>query len=571
MLLDGVRVSYGVVDQSIYDDTVTDNSSDKSEYAAAENTITAADRVQLAYLEKNYFLLDGTFVFPESGTAYNVGWESAAIADDSGAINSYIEYQFANVHDSYGIQLTFPPYCAAKDFTIAYYKDTALVGSVTVNGNTFRRYSNYDVRLQWNRVRITFTKVNPKQRARLWEVTFGVSDEYDENTLISISASRSTDFSGNYDDCGEFSFQFYNDGRFNIKDINDLPVGLQEGLSVIVYVRKKGSTGYTPFGKYFSENTAVEDNGRTITVTGYDELYGLNDSMYRNGIVYPNGRSLKAWAEEVAADAGIELTVDSAFDSDISTGYITEVPHREALRLIAEAGNGALIVDKIGNLSLVKNAIKADRTLTTDDIVDGGYSVENTNKYLGIQITKYTYGAAKESVELGHLEEVLVMNAPQELEIVYSQYPVLVDTVQVFTEAASVSITDKKVYADRIVFNVSANTDTTSFITVTGTPYNTATTTVTRGSTVKNIKKIESNYLITGSLADTVADYQYGRVVNKYNRSVSVVTDTEIDLGDRIDIVTENTRATGDTVLVNKVGFSMAYGEYEETVEGVDE
>lgn len=571
MLLDGVRVSYGVVDQSIYDDTVTDNSSDKSEYAAAENTITAADRVQLSYLEKNYFLLDGTFVFPESGTAYNVGWESAAIADDSGAINSYLEYQFANVHDSYGIQLTFPPYCAAKDFTIAYYKDTALVGSVAVNGNTSQRYANYDVRLQWNRVRITFTKVNPKQRARLWEVTFGVSDEYDENTLISVSASRSTDFSGDYDDCGEFSFQFYNDGRFNIKDINDLPVGLQEGLSVIVYVRKKGSTGYTPFGKYFSENTAVEDNGRTITVTGYDELYGLNDSTYRNGIVYPNGRSLKAWAEEVAADAGIELTVDSAFDSDVSTGYITEVPHREALRLIAEAGNGALIVDKNGSLSLVKSAIKANRTLTADDIVDGGYSVDNTNKYLGIQITKYTYGAAKESVELGHLEEVLITNEPQELEIVYSQYPVLVDTVQVFTEAASVSITDKKVYADRIVFKVSANTNITSFITVTGTPYNTATTTVTRGSTVKNIKKIENNYLITGSLADTVADYQYGRVVNKYNRSVSVVTDTEIDLGDRINIVTENTRSTGDTVLINKVGFSMAYGEYEETLEGVDE
>ena len=571
MLLDGVRVSYGVVDQSIYDDTVTDNSSDKSEYAAAENTITAADRVQLSYLEKNYFLLDGTFVFPESGTAYNVGWESEAIADDNGAINSYIEYQFANIHDSYGIQLMFPPYCAAKDFTIAYYKDTALVGSVTVNSNTSQRYANYDVRLQWNRVRITFAKVNPKQRARLWEVTFGVSDEYDENTLISVSASRSTDFSGDYDDCGEFSFQFYNDGRFNIKDINDLPVGLQEGLSVIVYVRKKGSTGYTPFGKYFSENTAVEDNGRTITVTGYDELYGLNDSTYRNGIVYPNGRSLKAWAEEVAADAGIELTVDSAFDNDISTGYITEVPHREALRLIAEAGNGVLIVDKNGSLSLIKSGIKTDRTLTADDIVDGGYSVDNTNRYLGIQITKYTYGSAKESVELGHLEEVLVTNEPQELEIVYSQYPVLVDTVQVFTEAESVNITDKKVYADRIAFKVSANTNITSFITVTGTPYNTATTTVTRGSTVKNIKKIESNYLITGSLADTVADYQYGRVVNKYNRSVSVVTDTEIDLGDRINIVTENTRATGDTVIINKVGFSMAYGEYEETVEGVDE
>lgn len=572
MLLDGVRVIYGIIDQSIYDDTITFSKSPETNFSDANNTLSPATRQQLAYLEKNYFLLDGSFVFPEQGNTYNVGWESSAISDENGNISAYIEYIFGAIHDSYGVQITFPPNCVAKDFTLAYYNNATLVGSVSVNGNTSAKYINSDSRLQWNRVRITFTKVNPQQRARLWEVVFGVSEEYNENNLISLSASRATDFAGDYDDCGDFTFQFYNDGRFNIKDINDLPMGLQEGLAVTIYVKKKGSNTFVPFGKYYSEDTSVEENGKIITVSGYDEFYSLNDTTFNKGIVYTEGRSLRAWAEEVANDAGIELTIDSSFGNEISTGYITEVPHREALRLIAEAGNGILTIDKNGNLALVKAAFLQNKTITADDAVEGTYRILNENKYLGISVPKYTFSPAKEPIELAHLEEILITTDPQELEIVYSQYPVVPSTVQIFTnEESQINVFDTQIYSDRIVFKISAPEEKTSFVTITGTPYNTATTTITQGSTAKNVKKIENNYLITGDLAQAVAEYQYNRLVNKYTRTVEVVTDTEYNLADEIAISTDKTRSSGDTILVDKVSFSMSYGEYTETVEGIDE
>ena len=572
MLLDGVRVIYGIIDQSIYDDTITFSQSPETNFSDANNTLSPATRPQLAYLEKNYFLLDGSFVFPEQGNVYNVGWESSAISNENGNISAYIEYIFGAIHDSYGVQITFPPNCVAKDFTLAYYNNTTLVGSVSVNGNTSAKYINSDSRLQWNRVRITFTKVNPQQRARLWEVVFGVSEEYNENNLISLSASRATDFAGDYDDCGDFTFQFYNDGRFNIKDINDLPMGLQEGLAVTIYVKKKGSNTFVPFGKYYSEDTSVEENGTIITVSGYDEFYSLNDTTFNKGIVYTEGRSLRSWAEEVADDAGIELTIDSSFGNEISTGYITEVPHREALRLIAEAGNGILTIDKNGNLALVKATFSQNKTITADDAVEGTYRILNENKYLGISVPKYTFSPAKEPIELAHLEEILITTDPQELEIVYSQYPVVPSTVQIFTnEESQINVFDTQIYSDRIVFKISAPEEKTSFVTITGTPYNTATTTITQGSTAKNVKKIENNYLITGDLAQAVAEYQYNRLVNKYTRTVEVVTDTEYNLADEIAISTDKTRSSGDTILVDKVSFSMSYGEYTETVEGIDE
>src|SRR5699024_5114382 len=158
-------------------------------------------------------------------------------------------------------------------------------------------------------------------------------------------------------------------------------IGLQEGLKVTVYVKKRGSTTYVPFGNYYSETTDVSENGQVITVSGYDELYSLGDTTYRNGIVYPNGRSLYDWAQEVAEDAGITLSIDSAFQNIISTGYITEVPHREALRLIAEAGNGILVIDANGNIALKKHTPTEKGALTADDIVEGGYSVENSDKH----------------------------------------------------------------------------------------------------------------------------------------------------------------------------------------------
>lgn len=577
MIIDGVRVNYGIIDQTIQDDTVTDGSSENSDYSDVDVTLKSGVTYdKIAYLEKDYFRLDGSHVFPETGNTYNVGWESESLSDTSGNINEYIEYIFANTHDSYGVQIRFPTYCAPDTFTLAYYNNDTLVGTRTVTGNTSTTYSNYDVRLEWNKVRLTFTKVSPQQRARLWQIVFGINDTYDEDLLISVSASRTTDLTGDYDDSGEFSFQFFNDGRFDIRIINDLPIGLQEGLKVTVYVKKRGSTTYVPFGHYYSETTDVSENGQVITVSGYDELYSLGDTTYRNGIVYPNGRSLYDWAQEVAEDAGITLSIDSAFQSIISTGYITEVPHREALRLIAEAGNGILVIDANGNIALKKHTPTEKGEISADDIVEGSYSIENSDKYFGVNVTKYTFSAASAEQELGHLDEIGLTEEPQEIEIVYSEYPAVISTIQVFVDtSSSATITATKIYSDRCVITLTGTAGDTTFVTVTGKPYNNAATAITRGSTAKNIKTIESNYLITGDIADDVADYQYEKVANKYKHTAEIVSNTDYDLGDHVEIDTENaadnTRAVGDGQYITRVGFNISYEDHSETLEAIDE
>lgn len=576
MIIEGVRINYGVIDQTLQDDTITYETSSDSVYSELHNTTqNAVNFDKIAYLEKDYFLLDGTFIFPDTNGSYDVGWESASIADVNGNINDYIEYVFNNLHDSYGIQIIFPTDCAADTFTVEYFNGNSLVGANTVTGNTAVNYVNYDVRMQWDRVRITFTKVKPQQRARLLQIVFGINELYDEDMLISVSASRTTDLTGDYDDSGEFSFQYFNNGRFNVQSINDLPIGMQEGLKVVIYIKKRGSDEYVMFGNYYSENTSVEENGNVITVSGYDELYGLGESVYRNGIVYTDGRSLYDWAEEVAEDAGITLAVDDAFKDIISTGYITEVPHREALRLIAEAGNGILVIDAGGNISLKKHTPADKGELTTDDIVEGSYSVLNEDKYLGVNVTKYTFSAASSDIELGHLEEIGLTAEPQEIEIVYSTFPAIVDTIQVFVDTTgSAHIEKTKIYSDRCVITITGTDGDTSFVTVTGRPYNSAITSVTRGSTLKNVKTIENNYLITGDIADSVADYQNNRVVNKYQHTAEIVSDTDFELGDEIKINASNTalqRGEEKSQYVTSISFELSYEDNITNIEALDE
>ena len=577
MIIEGVRVVYGLIDSTLEYDTPTATASENSDYSNVQNTINdEAVKVKLAYLEKDYFILDGSHIFPKNNISYDVGWESNSISDANGNINEYIEYIFANTHDSYGVQIIFPNYCVAKNFTITYYNNNTVVGTTNVENNTSAAYQNYDERLKWNKIRLTFTRINPQQRARLWQIVFGISDLYNENVLISVSASRTTDLTGDYDDSGDFSFQFLNEGRFDIQSINDLPIAFQEGLKTTIYIRKKGSTTYIPFGNFYSKNTEISENGRIITISGYDELYRLGETTYRKGIVYANGRSLYDWAQEIAEDADIELTIDDAFKNIISTGYITEVPHREALRLIAEAGNGILVMDANGNISLKKHTPAEKGKITADDIVESGYNIQNTDKYLGVNVTKYTFSAASNEQGLGYLKEIGLTEDPQEIEIIYSEYPAIVDTVQVFVDTTtSATIISTKIYSDRCIITITGNNGDTTFVTVTGTPYNRATTTITRGSTKKNIKVIESNYLITGSIADNVADYQYSHVVNKYIHSAEIVNDTDFDLGDRVEIDTLNeaviSRATGGGQYITKIAFDISYEDNVLTVEALDE
>lgn len=607
MIIDDVKIDFGIIDQTVVKEieqkTVGISASSNSKYSLpfnASNTVNVvAPHEKIAYLEKDYFLLDGSFTFPETNKQYDVGWESENVSrETSGEINDYIEYTFQDTHVSYGIQLYFRDDCIAKDFNIAFYQDSDFLGEINAKDNNDAVYTDYSAFLYWNKVRITFTKVNAGQRARLSEITFGVNETFTADNLVDVTASRRTDISGDYNDCGDFSFSFYNE-KLDIRNIKGLAMGLMEWLRTTIYVKYRGRDELERFGEYYSETADVQEKGKVVSITGFDGLYKLNESEFHKGRIYPEGRSLANWAREIADDAGVEVEIDPVFETIISHGYITDVPHREAFRLTAEAGNGIIIVEPSGVIHLKQLQMHDIAELTDDVIVEDSLVIENPDKNLGVSVTAYEYimpiksyeseeELTQDTTELSYIEEVGLTEQTQSFDIVYAQYPVWIGDItikstgekvtspQIFIDTANTNaeVTNIVRYADHISFDITlmspsnpkydpSKVQNTTFITITGRPYSTVASTVIEGSNVKNVKEIKDNYLIDVGLAPKVAKYQYDVIARKYSYAAEIVTDDIVDLEDRTVIQSNH-------VLIEGVAFSLAYGEHSVTIEGID-
>ena len=132
-MFDGVKVLYKLVDPSIAADTRTDTPSSSSAFSDTANLDNLLNKKKGAYLEKDYFVLDGTHTFLTASD--NVGWESSNLSDTGGVIAESLTFEFANTHDSYGITISFPTNSFAKDFTITYYSGVSVVETVAVADN----------------------------------------------------------------------------------------------------------------------------------------------------------------------------------------------------------------------------------------------------------------------------------------------------------------------------------------------------------------------------------------------------------------------------------------------------
>lgn len=569
MIVRDVKIHYGVFDESIIEDERTESASSSSAFVQSiDSLLTVENRDKLAWLEKDYFLLDGRHLFPEEGKKYNIGWESNNLSNATGVLDEYIQFNFTQVHSSFGILIYFAENSEARDFTIDYYKNDTLVKSHSVTDNTASKVTVLDIIEEWNKVKITITKTAVQQRARIMSISFGIGSDLDKNSIINASASSVTDISTDTFECGSFSFQFFNDGGvFAIQDIRDMPLALQESIMATIFVKFNNSASFVTFGKYNSTEIKIEEKGTVVTIAGYDELYNLNNTVYKKGIVYPEGRSLKAWAEEVAADADVDIVVDNSFANIMSTGYITEVPHREAFRLIAEAGNGYLWIDSDSVIHISKYAEKNVPDLTEDEVVQDTLNIDSADRYFGVQVSRYAFSPTKELVSggLGYLEEVSLTPETQELEIVYSQYPAVVSTVEVrINPTSSAVLSNVRIYSDRCVFDLSGTAGDTTWVTVTGKAYNQAIITDSAGSLLKSYKKIENNFLITGSLGQAVATYQNNIVSNRYAYSAEVVSDSVINLADRVKV-------DNNPVIIENINLNVEYGDQTVSIEGTSD
>ena len=556
-MFDGVKVLYKLVDPSIAADTRTDTPSSSSAFSDTANLDNLLNKKKGAYLEKDYFVLDGTHTFLTAGD--DVGWESSNLSDADGVISESLTFEFERTHDSYGLTINFPTNSFAKDFTITYYSGASLLKTVTVTDNETANYRDNSDVFGWDKIVIAITKVNPQQRARIWSVVFGINEEWNGDDIIRITASKVTDLTAEKVESGEVEFDVYNDGVFDIQDIKDLSPEVQRNIGIEVSFRRSGA--YVKFGSYKSAGIQVADKGKLITITGYDDFYRIGQTFFKTGKIPSAPKSLGEWAEEVAADCGLELEIDASLYNIKSNGYIGYVPHREALRLIAEAGNCILVVDSDGKNYIKPHVPSVYGEITDDNIIAGSGEISNEDKLDGVVVERYTYALSSTASGLAEIQGIALTGSPQTIWIDYSVYPAVVDSI---ASSANITIDNEASvwYSDRAKIVFTGPALETGWITILGYAYGVSTTSYTAGSS-GNIKTISNSLITEDSVAKSVLAYQWSRAENKYKYTADVYVDSDVNLGDSVTY-------EDNTIYVTKITRSIDSDEARETIEGID-
>ena len=113
---------------------------------------------------------------------------------------------------------------------------------------------------------------------------------------------------------------------------------------------------WIPLGLYWSTEWQAPEDKVTATVTGWDRLELLRKSTYQSSQILQN-KTLAELAEIVLSDAGLaaaDYSIDTALQSiTVPWAWFEPVSHREALRIIAEAGMATAYADRDGIIRIM--------------------------------------------------------------------------------------------------------------------------------------------------------------------------------------------------------------------------
>lgn len=275
-----------------------DTTSNGETYFSNAPTIdNLTEKNQYATCEQNFWKADGKKLFVPTDHHQDTGYISASISDENGKFdaNPMLTRTLEAKYKAYGIMINFSGNLPKK-IVIRTYADDVLNNTLTITSGIEQATEiNYDFP-EYDRLEIEFPETEPNSRIHI---------DY-------LSLGAETSYSLEYD------------------DLYSTPVGTQ--LEKIKNVKVSRSL--------YSKSTTKEDlTSETITYSGENQIYYLNDPCYGYSIAISNaksGQSAKivssgAYYVEVAFSGvktgeNIEVTI-TGYKYNVATSYYSQPVH----------------------------------------------------------------------------------------------------------------------------------------------------------------------------------------------------------------------------------------------------
>lgn len=545
------RVLFQLVDVTASGDasiTVTSESAISQKDQLVDEELDAT--VKPASFEFDFWQLDGTFALPDTtGTGQKTGYISGGVsgADGTFAVNQVVTIDFTTDHSSIGFTIIFDRLTGdcAKDFTVDVYDSGAsLIHSESVTNNTNVIYILEQNLPNYRQIVITFTKtLNPYRRATIIQMIFGIYQEYNGDELISLNVLKNIDPTMSESSADEIKYTIDNsDKLYNMLNPGGYFQFLQRQQKIFAKIGAVLSSDiveYINCGTYYLTDWKNNEQSLTATFTARDILNILNDSKYMKSTYQT--RSLTNLATDVLTDAGLsssDYSIDTALNSINVTGYIPIMSHKEALQMIAMAGESVLYADRDGIVTI--------KQLGTTPVA--GYDIDFDNMYaspetkldklvntVSVPIATYNARASSEEVYKG----TFTLNGTQDVWIMYKEEP----CQSVSAVVSGGTLNSATYYGGAAVLNITAAGSIT--ITATGTVLDKSETMVTVVSASKLSSELTQEVIVDNPLigdetvADNVADYILAELEKRLLYTVNWRQNPAFECGDILPIEDE--------------------------------
>ena len=263
------------------------------------------------------------------------------------------------------------------EFVIELYADTVLIAVISVTDNTdvYWRFVAAQEYRDITRANLTIKRWSHIGRqVKILEFYVGYVETYDDDDVISVQLTEEREIEQGRLPVGvisanEITVRLYNrDRKFDV-DNKDSPLyGLlrpNRRIKAWLGVQINDPSGdttreYVPLGAFWSIDWDAPSASMYVEVTGRDRMELLGDSTYSTSVLREQV-SLYDLAVDVLNDAGlgvVDFSLDPRLQSTIvPIAYFKPMSHREALRLIAEAGLCQAYFGRDGRLYVVSSVL----------------------------------------------------------------------------------------------------------------------------------------------------------------------------------------------------------------------
>lgn len=333
--------------------TATEPAAEFTKLPQVHNNITQ-NSMKLATFERNLWALDGSFSLPNRVDNLETGYFSGGLSDQYGNCNIEITFSFDEPQSSDGFTVIFDTKAeeVADSFTITTFDGSNnIIGTMETTGNedvicyVGLQSKNY------RKVTIRFTKTaKPYRRIRLTEFVFGRVQQFKGRQIKDM---RVTYESGVYMEnmpASSLRFTIDNSDRgYNVLNPTGIYAFLQEGQGVNASISINGES--VNMGRFYFAEAAANDDALTATVVAYDLLWRLDNTTCTIGTT--GTWTLAEAVAAVVANSGVEMPINIPAEIGarvIGKAIPSKASHREALRMIAQAGRTVLYFNRIGEL-----------------------------------------------------------------------------------------------------------------------------------------------------------------------------------------------------------------------------